>query len=348
MDRIGQQLGDYILLRLLGRGSEADVYLGQHLYDGRLAAIKVLCTCINNDGGERFRREAYILGTLKHPRIVRLLEFHGDARPPFIVLDYIPGGTLRQLCPKGSTLSLEKVVSYVAQLGDALQHIHDLTLIHRDIKPENILLGDQQQLFLSDFGLAVSTSQSCQQEISYMQSVQGVAGTLSYMAPEQLQSHAIQASDQYSLAIMVYELLCGERPFQGALTEILMKQMTVRPPSLRMKNNAIPLGVENVVMKALEKDPEMRFRTVHEFSQALALASRKGLETKYGYNTEALSLKTDDIQLSPETTLLLPKQLNKALAVMNQAEKRARSRTLLDSATTVYSPQDAGDLCGCS
>jgi serine/threonine protein kinase len=181
-----------------------------------------------------------------------------------------------------------------------------------------------------------------------MQSVQGVAGTLSYMAPEQLQSRAIQASDQYSLAIMVYELLCGERPFQGALAEILMKQMTVRPPLLRMKNSSIPVGVENVVMKALEKDPEMRFRTVHEFSQTLELASRKGLETKYGYNTDALSLKTDGIQISPETTLLLPKQLNKALAVMNQAEKRARSRALFDSATTVYSPQDAGDLCGCS
>lgn len=341
MDRIGQHVGDYILLRLLGRGSEADVYLGRHIYQGTLAAIKILATHVDNDCGERFVREAAIIGTLDHPRIVRLLGYNDDHRPPFMALEYIPGGTLRQYNPKGNTLPLAQVVDYVTQLADALQYIHDRSFIHRDIKPENILLDDQQRLFVSDFGLALSVAQSCQQKISYLQSVQGVAGTLSYMAPEQLQSHAIPASDQYSLAIMVYELLCGERPFQGALSEVLVKQMTEQPPSLQMKNSSIPVGIENVVMKALEKDPEQRFTTVADFAQELELAARGRFAVHYALATPVPQQVSDEQASSEDTVVLqtqqfrvpLDKELrNRVVFTSETAFEDLRNKTVIESA----------------
>lgn len=195
VDRVGQQLGNYQLIRSLGEGGFAEVYLGEHIHLGSQAAIKVLHSQLTSDDVDKFRTEARNLVRLIHPHIVRVLEFGIEDKTPFLVMDYAPNGTLRQRHPKGTILPITTIVSYVKQIADALQFAHDEKLIHRDIKPENMLLGRRNEILLSDFGIAI-VAQS-----SRYQNAQDMAGTIAYMAPEQIQAHPRPASDQYSLAL---------------------------------------------------------------------------------------------------------------------------------------------------
>src|SRR5437016_10866543 len=141
VDRQGQQLGNYRLLRLLGRGGFAEVYLGQHIYLNNQAALKVLQIILNDEDIERFAKEARTLASLNHPHIVRVLDFAVEDGTPFLVMEYAASGTLRHRHPKGSHLATETVVSYVRQIASALQYAHDQHLVHCDIKPENMLVG---------------------------------------------------------------------------------------------------------------------------------------------------------------------------------------------------------------
>jgi serine/threonine protein kinase len=267
-DRVGQQLGNYRLVSLLGHGGFAEVYLGEHVYLRSQAAIKVLYTRLAKDDLENFLSEARTLVQLIHPHIVRVLEFGVENDTPFLVMDYAPNGSLRQRHPKGSTLPLPIIINYVRQVADALLYAHNQKVIHRDVKPENMLIGRQNEVLLSDFGTAI-VAQS-----SRYQNAQEIAGTIAYMAPEQIQSHPRPASDQYSLAIVVYEWLSGSRPFQGSMTEIAVKQAIVPPPSLRATIPTISPAVEHVVLTALEKDPYKRFPDVKAFAFALEQASQ--------------------------------------------------------------------------
>ncbi len=140
-DRVGQQLGNYRLLRLIGRGSWASVYLGEHLHLGTQAAIKVLNTHLTSEGSEQLRTEARTMARLIHPHIVRVLDFEVEDGLPFLVMEYAPNGSLRQRHPKGTRVPLDIVVSYVKQVAEALHYIHIQKLIHRDVKPENMLLS---------------------------------------------------------------------------------------------------------------------------------------------------------------------------------------------------------------
>jgi predicted ATPase/DNA-binding CsgD family transcriptional regulator/tRNA A-37 threonylcarbamoyl transferase component Bud32 len=268
VDHVGQQLGNYRLIRLLGRGSFAKVYLGEHLHLGTEAAIKVLHTQLMDDEVEHFRREASIIARLEHPHIVRVLEFDVEENTPFMVMSYAPHGSLRDHHPRGTQLPLDTIISYLKQVAEALQYAHDERLLHRDIKPENMLLGRNNKVLLSDFGIAIM-AQSLR-----TQQTQDTAGTIAYMAPEQLKGYPGPASDQYALGIVVYEWLTGERPFQGSFAEIVSQHMSVPPPPLGSKVAGIPLVVEYVVMTALAKDPQQRFESVQAFATALEKASR--------------------------------------------------------------------------
>lgn len=147
-DRVGEQLGNYRLIRLLGQGGFADVYLGEHLHLGTHAAIKVLHTRLAPDDLEGFRNEARTIARLEHPHIVRVLEFGIEAGVPFLVMSYAPNGSLRQRHSKGVPLPLSTIVSYVRQIADALQYAHDEKVIHRDVKPENMLVGRRHEVLL--------------------------------------------------------------------------------------------------------------------------------------------------------------------------------------------------------
>ena len=179
-DLIGQAIGNYRLVRLLGRGGFADVYLGEHRYLKNYAALKILRISLSDKDASRFLSEAQILRRLTHPNIVRVLDFSVERGTPVLIMDYAPGGTARQRHPIGSVLSLSKTVDYVKQVAAALQYAHNYSLIHRDVKPENFLFDSRQQLLLSDFGLALLTPSP------ELLSTQEMAGTLPYTAPEQL------------------------------------------------------------------------------------------------------------------------------------------------------------------
>lgn len=266
-DRIGQQLGNYRLIRLLGQGGFAEVYLGRHIHLDTSAAIKVLHTPLVSNDLERFRIEARTIAHLEHPNIVRVWEFGVEKNTPFLVMSYAPHGTLRQRHPREASLALPTILSYVKQVAGALQYAHDHKLIHRDVKPENMLLGSQNEVLLSDFGF-VLLAQS-----SISQSTHEMAGTIPYMAPEQLQGRPRPASDQYGLGVVIYEWLTGNRPFHGTALEIATQHLLAPPPPLRERNPAIAPEIEEVVLIALAKEPERRFASVRAFATALEQAS---------------------------------------------------------------------------
>src|SRR5438132_3993249 len=268
-DRVGQQVGNYRLVQHLGSGGFADVYLGRQIYLDSPAAIKLLHTHLAQDDIEGFRQDARPLVRLIHPHILRLLDFGLQDATPFLVMDYAPNGTLRQRHQRGERLPLDTVVEYVTQIAEALQYAHDQKVIHRDIKPENILLGRNNEVLLSDFGIAIMTQSSASQH------PQDAAGSIAYMAPEQIQAHPGPASDQYALGIVVYEWLSGDRPFHGSFTEIAIKHALTPPPSLREKVSTIPPAVEQVVLKALAKNPKQRFERVQAFAEALQEACKE-------------------------------------------------------------------------
>jgi serine/threonine protein kinase len=302
VDYSGERLGNYRLVRLLGRGGFATVYLGEHLYLKRLAAIKILRTVLSNQDKAHFLEESRLLANLSHPQIVRVLEFAVTPRyvtiqnrqavenVPFLIMDFVPGNNLRTFCPTGSTLPLDVVASYIKQTATPLQYAHDRGIIHRDIKPENLLLNEQQQIMLSDFGLAVFAPSPD------LLSMQDIAGTAPYAAPEQLRGKPVFASDQYALGIIAYEWLCGHRPFVGEDAEIILQHISTPPPRLRRENPSIPAVVEDVVLKALAKEPQQRFPGVMAFAQKLEEASHR---RSFSFTTNRLRTIDLDKELPP-------------------------------------------------
>ena len=276
IDYAGRQLGNYRLTRLVGQGGFADVYLGEHIYLKTLAAIKVLHAQLTQDMMRSFLSEAQIIAQLTHPHIVRVLDFGVEDTTPFLVMEYAPHGTLRQRHPRDTTLPLPLIVSYVKQVAGALQYAHDRKLVHRDVKPENILLGRENEVLLSDFGIATIASNS------HSIQTQNFSGTILYMAPEQIQGKSRPASDQYALAVITYEWLTGHCPFQGSFAEVASQHMFASFPSFQKKYPAIPSDVEQVLKVALAKNPETRFARIEAFAIALEQACQPGLATLPG------------------------------------------------------------------
>lgn len=268
---VGQRLGNYTILTLLGSGGFADVYLARHIHLETLAAIKVLRSRLGVTDADTFRREARTLAQLQHPHIIRVLDFDIADQVPYLVMEYAAEGSLRQQYPRGTELSPAMVSQYIAQIADALQHAHDHGVIHRDIKPENIFLNRRYELLLGDFGLSIhSTSYTTLNQHS-----QQVGGTIAYMAPEQLHGQARRASDQYALGIIAFEWLTGQLPFRGTFTEILTQHLSAPPPPLPQFLRWVAPELEQVINRALAKEPTQRFPTVRAFADALAQALQK-------------------------------------------------------------------------
>ena len=301
-DRLGQQFGNYRLIALLGQGSYAEVYLAQHVRLELQAAIKVLHGHLSSSEAERFQQEAQTMERLTHPSIVRVFDFAVQDGIPFLIMEYAPNGSLRRRYTEGSIVSLPEIIPSIKQVAAALQYAHEQQFIHRDVKPENMLLGRQQEVLLSDFGLAALARSTASLN------TEGTVGTIAYIAPEQIEGHPRAASDQYALAVVIYEWLCGVRPFEGSATEIVVKQLGAPPPPLREHVPTISVAVEQVVLRALAKDPKERFASVAAFATELEQAS----------------------QLAPSHTSLLP------------MEQPSQEPSILQSYTTVAVGQEAG------
>jgi eukaryotic-like serine/threonine-protein kinase len=272
----GQRVGDYRLLRQLGAGGFADVYLAEQIYDdGKWVAIKLLTHLMGNTDGLHafmtFIQEAR-MSHLKHPNIVPVQDF-GVSREgiPFLVMEYVSGGTLRDRHPKGTPVPLPTVIGYVRPLVAALQYIHDHRLLHCDVKPENLLLRADGTLLLSDFSIVTvaHTTRSLLLD-------EPMGGSLPYMAPERFHGQSLRESDQYSLGVVVYEWLSGHRPYEG-FAAFARFQGRRTPPSLCAQLPFLEQAVEQAVFRALDDDPRKRFGTVREFAVALEEAARPTL-----------------------------------------------------------------------
>lgn len=267
---VGQQLGNYRVLRLLGRGGYAEVYLGEHVYLKSYAALKVLHTMLTDEESASFMQEARMLTHLSHQHIVYILDFAVDSGTPYLVLEYAAGGSLRSRHPQGSRLPPGIIISYVLQVASALQYAHEQGFIHRDVKPENLLLSSRDEVLLSDFGLAIFAPHTHLYSTQVMN--MSAAGTSPYLAPEQLQGQAVLESDQYAFGAVVYEWLCGTPPFSGSPVEVAIQHYSAPPPSLRRFLPDLPASIDNVVLRALSKSPHGRFASVNDFAIALQRA----------------------------------------------------------------------------
>jgi WD40 repeat protein len=265
---VGQQIGNYHVLQPLGRGGFADVYQAEHRELNKLVAIKILYASLSENEAQHFRKEAQLIASLNHAHIIRVLDFGVENQTPYMVMDYAPGGSLRQLYPRGARMPLDLIVNYVEQAADALQFAHNHHLTHCDVKPENLLLGEAQELLLCDFGLAVTTKSTYYRDSKQTQE-EVIAGTIPYMAPEQMKGAPIPASDQYALGVVVYEWLSGTVPFHGTFSQILAQLSMASPPLLREKVPNLPPAIERVVFTALAKSPQQRYPSVQTFANAL-------------------------------------------------------------------------------
>jgi len=263
-------VGNYHLLRQLGSGGSARVYLAEHIYLKSLMALKLLTlSSAHHEEVQHFQLEARILAHLRHQHIVQVLDFGWERGVSFLVMEYAPGGTLQQAFPLGNALPISSILPAVLQVASALQFIHNHGVIHCDVKPGNVLLGPRNQVWLSDFGIASTVTSPSRTGYGR----QKVPGTPCYLAPERIHGQTLPASDQYSLAVMVYQWLCGACPFEGSVPEICVHHLSTPPPRLRERVPSISRAVERVVLKALEKEPQKRFAHVQEFSLALKQAS---------------------------------------------------------------------------
>jgi len=274
LEDIGNNIGKYRLIELLGQGGFAVVYRAEYLPTRTQVALKMLHVDMSGDAPGKFLSEAQTISSLDHPNIVKMLEFGIKENTPYFAMTFAPHGTLRQLHPMGRILPLPTVLTYVKQVAAALQYAHDHKVIHCDVKPENMLLGPSKNILLSDFGIATKTHsmQSAAPSAQEQLPAGGVLGTTTYMAPEQFVGKTCRASDQYALATVVYEWLCGTAPFVGAALEVGIRHLRTPPAPMSTHVPTINPAIEAVVMRALAKNPDERFASVQDFANALRSA----------------------------------------------------------------------------
>ncbi|MBQ1341075.1 MAG: Stk1 family PASTA domain-containing Ser/Thr kinase [Erysipelotrichaceae bacterium] len=248
----------YVIRRSIGEGGMADVYLAQDTILKREVAIKVLRGELNEDpvNLQRFQREANAITNLSHPNIVEVYDVGEADKKNYIVMEYVPGKTLKQLIKQRGALNPTEAINIMKQLVSATAHAHHNDIIHRDIKSQNVLIKDDGTVKLSDFGIA-STGDSSQQ----LTQTDTVMGSVHYLAPELARGKAATAqSDIYSLGIVFFEMLTGDVPFHGdTAVQIALKHMHDEIPSVRAFNPNIPQSVENIVYRATAKEAEQRY-----------------------------------------------------------------------------------------
>jgi serine/threonine protein kinase len=264
------KIGKYVIVNEVGRGSTGTVYLSHDPYFKRDVAIKVYNVVANEDAErtriarKMFFNEARMVGMLQHPNILPIYDAGEENGQYYVVMEHIQGArTLSAFCRPDNLLRIDDVVKMTYRCARALQYAHKRGVIHRDIKPSNIMLTRDNDIRIIDFGIAILRDAD-------VSKIEGIAGSPSYMSPEQVESAEITtASDIYSLGAVIYELLSGFRPFRASTLSRLLNQIVyATPPPLHTLREGIPDELEQVVMTALAKKPEARF-TGAEFSARL-------------------------------------------------------------------------------
>ncbi len=277
VNRSGEQIGPYLVRERIGQGGMAEVYRAYQPSVRREVALKIIP--LESATGqtvlqERFKQEAEVVAALEHPHILPVIDYGISDQVLYIAMRYVRGGTLRDLLEQ-QPLGQELAVRLFGQIAQALGYAHRRAVIHRDLKPSNILLDDEKNAYLADFGLAKMLS-----DVSQLTLTGAVVGTPAYMAPEQLRGDPVDhRADIYSLGVILYHMLVGRPPFEGPTAFSLIYQHIEKapPPPHEFNPDLLP-GVEHVLLQALQKAPADRFDTAEQMAQALTEALMPGLE----------------------------------------------------------------------
>ena len=272
MDHIGK----YEVIRKLGDGATSEVYLCHDPFNNRDVAVKVVVEerIRDAEGGKLIKKlfitEASLAGKLLHPHIAQIYDAVVGDKMNYIVMEYVPGGTLERFCDPATLMPIDKIVEIIFKCTRALDFANQLGVTHRDIKPANILLSGETDIKISDFGAALMTSTDQTQ-------VTGI-GSPAYMSPQQIKEQPLDhQTDIYSLGVVMYQLLTGVLPFQASNNFSMMYQITnVEPPLASSHRKEIPLAVDRIVRKAMHKELDRRYATWGDFSFDLAEAFRSG------------------------------------------------------------------------
>ncbi|MDF2684053.1 MAG: prkC [Brevibacillus sp.] len=264
----GQRLGGrYQLEARVGGGGMAIVYKAKDLILNRPVAVKVLRSQFGGDEDfvNRFRREAQAVASLSHPNVVGVYDVGQEGDTHYMVMEYIEGYTLKEVIIQRGALPVEEAVRIAEQICDALDHAHQNQIIHRDIKPHNIMIGKNGRVKVTDFGIARAVTSTTITHTNAM------LGSVHYFSPEQARGGITgEKSDIYSLGIVLYEMVTGELPFSGdSPISVALKHLQEPLPEPRQVNPAIPQSVENVILKALVKDPFLRYSSAREMLEDL-------------------------------------------------------------------------------
>ena len=270
-DLTGRKLGQYEITAWLGRGGMADVYRAVQPSIGREVAVKILPREFLHDPAflERFNREVRIIANLKHPRVLPVYDFGEQDGLPFIVMAYMEGGSLADLirqAPGG--MDIEEVVRLTGQIAEGLDYAHRRGIIHRDFKPSNVLLDEEGNIYLGDFGIAKAIESTAQLTGS------GIVGTPLYMAPEMAQPGGVTPLvDVYALGVAVYQMLTGRAPYEADTPIGLLMAHAVNPiPNVRALRPGLPEAVQRVIEQAMAKDPAQRYQSAGGLAAGLRSA----------------------------------------------------------------------------
>jgi serine/threonine protein kinase len=259
----GTRIGPYRLINYLKQGGMSTVYLGYHTRTRTYVAIKVVdSNCVDL---KMMYREIAIMQALQHEHIVPCLDAGEYGRYHYLVMPYLRGGTLEDML-NGSLLTLDEVCIILEQLASALTYIHALGLLHRDIKPTNILFDQDNNLYLTDFGIVTWLGEKPGYDGHMM-------GTPHYIAPEILEGYVDERSEVYSVGILLYEMLTGYVPFDGPSDwKICLHHRETQPLAPSLLNPSLPRALERVILRALEKDSRRRYQTVEDLLRAVQKA----------------------------------------------------------------------------
>lgn len=301
----GYKLGSrYQIIRPLGEGGMANVYLARDLVLDREVSVKLLRLDLRDDPQtkRRFQREATAATRLNDPHIVGIYDVGEDHGMQFMVMQYVKGTDLKQYISKHFPIPLAQVVDIMEQVLSAVEAAHEHGIIHRDLKPQNILIDENKNVKITDFGIATASSENT------LTQTNTVMGSVHYLSPEQARgSVATKQSDIYSLGIILFELLTGKVPFEGEnAVSIAIKHFRSQIPSVRAINANIPQSMENVVIKATAKDPQQRYASAAEMGADLktsldpARANEKPLVIKDYDDDETKVLNIKDMYQNTE------------------------------------------------
>ena len=309
----GQRInGRYEIIRSIGEGGMANVYLAYDTILNRNVAVKLLRGDLANDEKfvKRFQREAIAASSLNHPNIVEMYDVGVDEENYFIVMEYIDGITLKSLIKKRGALTVRETIDIMLQITSAIACAHDSYIIHRDIKPQNVMILDDGVAKITDFGIAMAM------KATELTQTNTVMGSVHYLPPEQANGKGSTVkSDIYSLGIMMYEMLIGKVPFKGEnAVEIAMKQINEPIPSVCKINPEIPQSVENIILKATAKNPKNRYEFVNEMHEDLKHALEHEEERiTYQYPEQELenTKVLDDLSMIDEPKKSTKKEVKK-------------------------------------